>query len=160
MNNIIEFLAWVSILFIISTLILDRRKLSTRKKILLWVILGIIFSIYTIYKAVDHTLSRSIDNSGQAIETKPIDNIESINKNSFYTSVKIPFLEEGWVRLEIKNIGSIDYPPDLFELQSGDYRKLAGEYFELSMRYPRRILLYSRLALTNRNHPPLKNMLG
>lgn len=110
-------------------LFLERRRLSTSKKILLWIILGIIFSIYTIYKAVGHTSSRSIDNSGQAIESKPINNIESGNKNSFYTSVKIPFLEEGWARLEIKNIGSMDYPPDLLELQSGDYRKLAGEYF-------------------------------
>ena len=36
--------------------------------------------------------------------------------------------EEGWVRLRIENIGSIDYPSDFLELQSGDYRELVEEF--------------------------------
>jgi len=129
MNNIIEVLAWFSILFIISMLSIDRRKLSMKKKILLWVILGIILSAYTIYKANQHSISRSNHGFYQGAKIEYSDNIELSNESSFHTSIKTPFPEEGWVRLEIKNIGSIDYPSDLFELQSGDYRKLVREHF-------------------------------
>lgn len=36
-------------------------------------------------------------------------------------------IEEGWVRLRIEDVGSIDYPPDFLELQSEDYRDIAKE---------------------------------
>ena len=36
--------------------------------------------------------------------------------------------EEGWIRLRIENIGSIDYPSDFLELQSGDYRELVEQF--------------------------------
>jgi len=36
-------------------------------------------------------------------------------------------LEEGWIRLQIENVGSIDYPPDFLELESGEYRDIAKE---------------------------------
>ena len=36
--------------------------------------------------------------------------------------------EEGWIRLRIKNVGSIDYPSDFLELQSGDYREVVEEF--------------------------------
>jgi len=32
--------------------------------------------------------------------------------------------EPGWLRLRIADVGSIDYPPDFLELQSGDYREV------------------------------------
>jgi len=35
--------------------------------------------------------------------------------------------EEGWVRIIIKDVGSIDYPTDFLELQSGEYRETAEE---------------------------------
>jgi len=37
--------------------------------------------------------------------------------------------EEGWIRLRIANVGSIDYPSDFLELQSGDYRELVEEFY-------------------------------
>lgn len=36
-------------------------------------------------------------------------------------------IEEGWVRLRIQDVGSIDYPTDFLELQSEDYRDIAKE---------------------------------
>ena len=36
-------------------------------------------------------------------------------------------IEEGWVRLKIQDVGSIDYPTDFLELQSGDYRDVVSE---------------------------------
>jgi len=36
-------------------------------------------------------------------------------------------IEAGWVRIEIEDVGSIDYPPDFLELQSGDYRDIVKE---------------------------------
>ncbi|UCD22006.1 MAG: hypothetical protein JSW22_08350 [Chloroflexota bacterium] len=41
----------------------------------------------------------------------------------------LPPPDEGWIRLEIKDIGSIDYPPDLLELPSGDYREFQEKYY-------------------------------
>jgi hypothetical protein len=35
--------------------------------------------------------------------------------------------EPGWIRLRIADVGSIDYPPDFLELQSGDYRELVEQ---------------------------------
>lgn len=35
-----------------------------------------------------------------------------------------PPIEEGWVRLRIQDVGSIDYPSDFLELQSEDYRDI------------------------------------
>ena len=37
--------------------------------------------------------------------------------------------EEGWIRLRIENVGSIDYPSDFLELQSGDYREFVEEFY-------------------------------
>lgn len=42
--------------------------------------------------------------------------------------MEAPPLEEGWIRLRIENVGSIDYPSDFLELQSGDYRELVEEF--------------------------------
>lgn len=36
-------------------------------------------------------------------------------------------IEDGWVRIRIEDIGSIDYPADFLELQSKDYRDIAKE---------------------------------
>jgi len=36
-------------------------------------------------------------------------------------------IEDGWVRLRIEDIGSIDYPADFLELQSEDYRDVVKE---------------------------------
>lgn len=36
-------------------------------------------------------------------------------------------IEDGWVRLRIEDIGSIDYPADFLELQSEDYRAITKE---------------------------------
>ena len=41
----------------------------------------------------------------------------------------LPPPDEGWIRLEIKDIGSIDYPPDFLELPSGDYREFQEKYY-------------------------------
>ena len=43
------------------------------------------------------------------------------------SSPKPPEIEEGWVRLRIQDVGSIDYPIDFLELQSEDYREVARE---------------------------------
>lgn len=40
-------------------------------------------------------------------------------------------IEEGWVRLIIQDVGSIDYPPDFLELQSGDYKEGKEEFFRV-----------------------------
>ena len=40
----------------------------------------------------------------------------------------LPPPEQGWIRLRISNVGSIDYPSDFLELQSGDYRELVDEF--------------------------------
>jgi len=42
--------------------------------------------------------------------------------------IETPPLEEGWIRLRIENVGSIDYPSDFLELQSGDYREFTEEF--------------------------------
>lgn len=44
------------------------------------------------------------------------------------TVIEAPPLEEGWIRLRIEDVGSIDYPSDFLELQSGDYRELVEEF--------------------------------
>lgn len=41
--------------------------------------------------------------------------------------MEAPPLEEGWIRLRIADVGSIDYPPDFLELQSSDYREFVEE---------------------------------
>ena len=38
-------------------------------------------------------------------------------------SEPLPPPEHGWIRLRIADVGSIDYPSDFLELQSGDYRE-------------------------------------
>ena len=43
------------------------------------------------------------------------------------TTVPTLPIEEGWVRLRIQDVGSIDYPTDFLELQSKDYRDIARE---------------------------------
>jgi len=43
-------------------------------------------------------------------------------------SEPLPPLEQGWIRLRIADVGSIDYPADFLELQSGDYRELVEEF--------------------------------
>ncbi len=35
-------------------------------------------------------------------------------------------IEDGWIRIVIKDVGSIDYPTDFLELQSEEYRNIAG----------------------------------
>lgn len=40
-------------------------------------------------------------------------------------------IEEGWVRLRIQDVGSIDYPSDFLELQSGDYKETKEEFFRV-----------------------------
>jgi len=40
-------------------------------------------------------------------------------------------LEDGWVRLRIEDVGSIDYPPDFLELQSQDYRDMGKGIYQL-----------------------------
>lgn len=42
-----------------------------------------------------------------------------------------PKIEEGWVRLRIEDVGSIDYPSDFLELQSGDYKETKEEFFRV-----------------------------
>lgn len=42
-----------------------------------------------------------------------------------------PKIEDGWVRLRIEDVGSIDYPSDFLELQSGDYRDMAKETYQV-----------------------------
>lgn len=42
-------------------------------------------------------------------------------------AIEAPPLEEGWIRLRIADVGSLDYPPDFLELQSSDYRQSAAE---------------------------------
>jgi len=37
-------------------------------------------------------------------------------------------IEEGWVRLRIQDVGSIDYPTDFLELQSGDYQYIVEKW--------------------------------
>lgn len=39
-------------------------------------------------------------------------------------------LEKGWVRITIADVGSIDYPSNFLELQSGEYRDTATEFFQ------------------------------
>jgi predicted nucleic acid-binding Zn ribbon protein len=41
--------------------------------------------------------------------------------------MEAPPLEEGWIRLRIADVGSIDYPPDFLELQSSDYREFVED---------------------------------
>jgi len=43
------------------------------------------------------------------------------------SSPKPPEIEEGWVRLRVQDVGSIDYPTDFLELQSGQYRDIVKE---------------------------------
>ena len=40
-------------------------------------------------------------------------------------------LEEGWVRIVIEDVGSIDYPTDFLELQSEEYRDVAKESYQI-----------------------------
>jgi len=42
-----------------------------------------------------------------------------------------PKIEDGWVRLRIEDVGSIDYPTDFLELQSEDYRDMAKETYQV-----------------------------
>ncbi len=46
-----------------------------------------------------------------------------------------PKIEDGWIRLNIKDIGSFEYPTDFLELQSGDY-ELAVEVFAQILELP------------------------
>ncbi len=47
------------------------------------------------------------------------------------SSPELPEIEEGWIRLRIENVGSIDYPTDFLEVQSGDYKEFVGEGYEV-----------------------------
>ena len=38
-----------------------------------------------------------------------------------------PDIADGWIRINIKDVGSIDYPTDFLEIQSEDYRDIAKE---------------------------------
>lgn len=40
-------------------------------------------------------------------------------------------IEAGWIRIEIKDVGSIDYPTDFLELQSEEYRDIAQETYQI-----------------------------
>ena len=42
-------------------------------------------------------------------------------------------IEEGWIRLRIKGVGSLDYPSDFLELQSEEYRDMAEGYYEITV---------------------------
>jgi len=44
-------------------------------------------------------------------------------------SLEPPKIEEGWVRLKIQNVGSIDYPSNFLELQSGNYKEIQEKSF-------------------------------
>lgn len=43
-------------------------------------------------------------------------------------TVQTEAIEEGWIRLDIKDVGSIEYPVDFLELQSEDYQNLGEEF--------------------------------
>ncbi len=38
-----------------------------------------------------------------------------------------PDIADGWIRINIKDVGSIDYPTDFLELQSAEYKEMAPE---------------------------------
>lgn len=40
-------------------------------------------------------------------------------------------IEDGWIRIMIKDVGSIDYPSDFLELQSEEYRDAAKEGYQI-----------------------------
>lgn len=40
-------------------------------------------------------------------------------------------IEDGWIRIIIKEVGSIDYPSDFLELQSEEYRDIAKESYQV-----------------------------
>jgi len=42
-----------------------------------------------------------------------------------------PKIEDGWIRILIKDVGSIDYPFDFLELQSQEYRDIAAEHYQI-----------------------------
>ncbi len=44
---------------------------------------------------------------------------------------ELPEVEDGWVRLRIEDVGSIDYPTDFLELQSGEYRGMVEEFNQI-----------------------------
>lgn len=46
----------------------------------------------------------------------------SISEQAPAITQKEQEVEDGWIRIRIKDIGSIDYPADFLELQSGEYR--------------------------------------
>lgn len=37
-------------------------------------------------------------------------------------------IEDGWIRIIIKDVGSIDYPSDFLELQSGEYKEIVEHF--------------------------------
>lgn len=43
-------------------------------------------------------------------------------------------IEEGWIRLRVEGVGSIDYPSDFLELQSEEYRDMAEGYYEITVK--------------------------
>jgi len=40
-------------------------------------------------------------------------------------------IEDGWIRIIIEDVGSIDYPSDFLELQSEEYRDVSKEYYQI-----------------------------
>jgi hypothetical protein len=46
------------------------------------------------------------------------------SERSDYTELPLPILQEGWQRIQLNGIGSIDIPPTM-EIQSGEYREIA-----------------------------------
>jgi len=43
-------------------------------------------------------------------------------------------IEEGWIRLRIEGVGSLDYPSNFLELQSEEYRDMAEGYSEITVK--------------------------
>jgi len=43
-------------------------------------------------------------------------------------------VEEGWIRLTIQDVGSLDYPSNFLELQSEEYTEMAEGYYEIAVK--------------------------
>jgi len=42
-----------------------------------------------------------------------------------------PEIEDGWIRIKIEGVGSIDYPSNFLELQSQEYRDIGAEHYQI-----------------------------
>ena len=54
-----------------------------------------------------------------------------ISCSSLASIHELPEVEDGWIRIVIKDVGSIDYPTDFLELQSGEYRGMVEEFNQI-----------------------------